>query len=46
MFLKFLLRRFMYVIPMLVITTLIVFSFILLIPGDPCIGVAWGKCYA
>ena len=35
MLLKFLLRRFMYVIPMLVITTFIVFSFILLIPGDP-----------
>ncbi|MEH7235891.1 ABC transporter permease [Bacillus sp. JJ1562] len=35
MFLKFLARRLMYVIPMLLITTLIVFSFILLIPGDP-----------
>lgn len=35
MFFKFLLRRLIYVIPMLFITTLIVFSFILLIPGDP-----------
>lgn len=35
MFFKFLLRRLIYVIPMLLITTLIVFSFILLIPGDP-----------
>ncbi|MBT2654435.1 ABC transporter permease [Bacillus sp. ISL-18] len=35
MFLKFLLRRILYVIPMLLITTLIVYSFILLIPGDP-----------
>ncbi|RFU62943.1 ABC transporter permease [Peribacillus glennii] len=35
MFLKFLLRRLLYVIPMLLITTLIVFSLILLIPGDP-----------
>lgn len=35
MFLKFLFRRLIYVIPMLFITTLIVFSFILLIPGDP-----------
>ena len=35
MFLKFLLRRLLYVIPMLFITTLIVFSLILLIPGDP-----------
>jgi len=35
MFLKFLIRRLLYVIPMLFITTLIVFSLILLIPGDP-----------
>lgn len=35
MFLKFLLRRLLYVVPMLIITTMIVFSFILLIPGDP-----------
>ncbi|SEN03575.1 peptide/nickel transport system permease protein [Mesobacillus persicus] len=35
MFLKYLARRLLYVIPMLFITTLIVFSFILLIPGDP-----------
>lgn len=35
MFFKFLLRRIFYVIPTLLITTLIVFSFILLIPGDP-----------
>jgi peptide/nickel transport system permease protein len=35
MFLKFLFNRLLYVIPMLVITTLVVFSFILLIPGDP-----------
>ena len=35
MFFKFLVRRLLYVIPMLFITTLIVFSFILLIPGDP-----------
>ncbi|MGK7377927.1 ABC transporter permease [Planococcus sp. 1R117A] len=37
MFLKFLARRLLYVIPMLLITTLIVFSFILLIPGDPAL---------
>lgn len=37
MFFKFLLRRFMYVIPTLIITTLVVFSLILLIPGDPAI---------
>lgn len=37
MFIKFLLRRLLYFIPMLLITTLIVFSFILLIPGDPVI---------
>ncbi len=30
-------RRLLYVIPMLIITTLIVFSFILLIPGDPAL---------
>ncbi len=35
MFLKFLMRRLLYVFPMLFITTLVVFSFILLIPGDP-----------
>lgn len=35
MFFKFLLRRLMYVIPMLIVTTLIVFSLILIIPGDP-----------
>lgn len=34
---KFLVRRLLYVIPMLVITTMIVFSFILLIPGDPAL---------
>ncbi len=37
MFFKFLARRLLYVIPMLIITTLIVFSFILLIPGDPAL---------
>lgn len=37
MFYKFLLRRLLYVIPMLFMTTLIVFSFILLLPGDPVI---------
>lgn len=37
MFLKYVLRRLMYVIPMIFITTLVVFSFILLIPGDPAI---------
>ncbi len=37
MFLKFLARRLIYVVPMLLITTLIVFSFILLIPGDPAL---------
>jgi peptide/nickel transport system permease protein len=37
MFLKFLLRRLMYVIPMLIVTTLVVFSLILLIPGDPAL---------
>ncbi|MBO0960052.1 ABC transporter permease [Neobacillus sp. MM2021_6] len=35
MFLKFLLRRLLYVIPMLFFTTFLVFSLILLIPGDP-----------
>lgn len=35
MFLKFLMRRILYVIPMLFITTFIVFSLILFIPGDP-----------
>jgi peptide/nickel transport system permease protein len=37
MFFKFLLRRLMYVIPMLLITTMVVFSLILLIPGDPAV---------
>ncbi|MEC1158791.1 ABC transporter permease [Cytobacillus horneckiae] len=37
MFFRFLLRRIFYVIPMLLITTLIVFSLILLIPGDPAL---------
>jgi peptide/nickel transport system permease protein len=37
MFLKFLLRRLMYVLPMLIITTLVVFSLILIIPGDPAL---------
>ncbi len=37
MFFKFLLRRLIYVIPTLLITTLVVFSFILLIPGDPVV---------
>ncbi|WP_284037822.1 ABC transporter permease [Neobacillus sp. 114] len=37
MFFKFLLRRLMYVIPMLIVTTLIVFSLILIIPGDPAL---------
>ncbi|EKN70958.1 binding-protein-dependent transporters inner membrane component [Neobacillus bataviensis LMG 21833] len=37
MFLTFLLRRLMYVIPMLIVTTLIVFSLILIIPGDPAL---------
>lgn len=36
-FFKFLLRRLIYVIPTLLITTLVVFSFILLIPGDPVV---------
>jgi peptide/nickel transport system permease protein len=35
MLFKFLLRRLLYVIPMLIVTTLVVFSLILLIPGDP-----------
>lgn len=35
MFLKFLLRRLLYVIPLILVTTMIVFSLILLIPGDP-----------
>lgn len=39
MFLKFMLRRFLYVIPMLFITTLVVFSLILLIPGDPVLAI-------
>jgi peptide/nickel transport system permease protein len=34
-FLKFLLRRLLYVIPLLLIVTFVVFSLILLIPGDP-----------
>lgn len=37
MFLKFLFRRLLYVIPMLIVTTLVVFSLILLIPGDPAL---------
>ncbi|KKK37394.1 peptide ABC transporter [Mesobacillus campisalis] len=37
MFFRFLLRRLMYVIPMLIVTTLIVFSLILIIPGDPAL---------
>ncbi|MGM0899534.1 MAG: ABC transporter permease [Bacillota bacterium] len=37
MFIKFLCRRLLYVIPMLVVTTLVVFSLILLIPGDPAL---------
>jgi peptide/nickel transport system permease protein len=37
MFLKFLHRRLLYVLPMLIVTTLVVFSLILLIPGDPVI---------
>lgn len=37
MFYKFLLRRLMYVIPMLIVTTLVVFSLILIIPGDPAL---------
>ncbi|MFM1652587.1 ABC transporter permease [Brevibacillus sp. B_LB10_24] len=37
MFFRFLLRRLMYVIPMLLVTTLVVFSLILLIPGDPAV---------
>jgi len=37
MFLKFLLRRLFYVIPMLLVTTLVVFSLILIIPGDPAL---------
>ncbi len=35
MFFKYLLRRLVFVIPTLLITTFVVFSFILLIPGDP-----------
>ena len=37
MFLRFLLRRLLYVIPMMLITSFVVFSFILLIPGDPAL---------
>lgn len=37
MFIRFLMRRLVYVIPLIFITTLVVFSFILLIPGDPAI---------
>jgi len=37
MFIKFLFRRLLYVIPMLIVTTLVVFSLILLIPGDPAL---------
>ncbi|GAJ98061.1 LOW QUALITY PROTEIN: putative glutathione transporter, permease component [Geomicrobium sp. JCM 19055] len=39
MFLRFLTKRLLYVIPMLFITTFIVFSFILLIPGDPALAI-------
>ncbi len=39
MFIKFLFRRLLYVIPMLFITTFIVFSLILLIPGDPVLAI-------
>mgnify|MGYP001254009654 CR=1 FL=1 len=35
--LNFILRRILYVIPLIIITTFIVFSFILLIPGDPAV---------
>ncbi len=37
MFAKYLLRRLIYVIPTLLITTFVVFSLILLIPGDPVV---------
>lgn len=37
MFFKFLLRRLLYVAPMVLITTLVVFSLILLIPGNPAL---------
>ena len=36
-FLNSCLRRLLYVVPMLIVTTLVVFSLILLIPGDPVI---------
>lgn len=39
MFYRFLLRRFIYIIPLVIITTLIVFSFILLMPGDPALSI-------
>ncbi|AXF55377.1 ABC transporter permease [Salicibibacter kimchii] len=39
MFIKFLIRRIVYVLPMMLITTFIVFSFILLIPGDPALAI-------
>lgn len=39
MFFKFLLRRLLYVIPLLFVTTLVVFSLILLIPGDPVLAI-------
>jgi len=35
MFFRFLLRRILYVIPMIFVVTLVVFSLVLLIPGDP-----------
>lgn len=35
--LNFIIRRILYVIPLIFITTFIVFSFILLIPGDPAV---------
>jgi peptide/nickel transport system permease protein len=37
MFFAFLLRRIIYIIPMLLVTSLVVFSLILLIPGDPVV---------
>ncbi|OUM90383.1 MAG: peptide ABC transporter [Bacillus thermozeamaize] len=37
MFLRYFIRRLLYVIPMLLVVTLVVFSLILLIPGDPVV---------
>ncbi|BCJ85518.1 ABC transporter permease [Effusibacillus dendaii] len=37
MLLRFLLRRLLYVVPMVLVTTLVVFSLILLIPGNPAL---------